>query len=240
MSLLQEIQAATSDPHFRLTDVLRKAKILAARLGHQAFKNWTDKELNGYKASDDLPSYRTLAHISSRGDFVGPFGSGMRNAPIPLLSLPQELAESLSKANIFQSVSALENIVTQANQSNQSVLKFFWSADCVVLLSCEIYEHMSCGQAWRDIPTSSLVAILDTVRNRLLDFVLEIEAEAPEAGEAEIGIQPVPDAVVNQIFNQCVLHQVNSKNYLPNAQLAGGFADTVQGNQTGGDIYEVD
>jgi hypothetical protein len=209
MSLLREIQDATTAPDFRLADVLRKAKILAARLAHQAFKDWIEKELNGYGTDDELPQYRILTNLGSRGDFFGPFGSGMKNAPIPLLSFPQEFAQTLNKVNVLQNVSAIENTVAQANQSGTSILKAYWSADAVALFGSDIYEHMNCGQAWRDIPTSSFVAILDTVRNRILDFVLEIEAEAPEAGEAEPGTKPIPDPVLTQIFHQCVLHQSN-------------------------------
>lgn len=209
MSLLREIQDTTTAPDFRLADILRKAKILAARLAHQAFKDWIEKELNGYGTDDELPQYRILTDLGSRGDFFGPFGSGVKNAPIPLLSFPQELAEALSKVNVVMSVSAIENIVAQANQAGESILRALWPADAVALYGSNVYEHMNCGQAWRDISTSSLIAILDTVRNSILDFVLEIEAEAPEAGEAKPGTKPIPDPTLTQIFNQCVLHQNN-------------------------------
>lgn len=209
MSLLREIQDATTDPNFRLADILRKAKILAARLSHKAFKDWIEKELNGYGANDELPQYRILTNLGSRGDFFGPFGSGVKNAPIPLLSFPQDMAQILNKMNVLQSVSAIENTVAQANQSGTSILKALWTADAVALLGSDVYENMECGQAWRDIPTNSFVAILDTVRNSILDFVLEIEIKSPEAGEAMPGTKPIPEPVVTQIFNQCVLHQNN-------------------------------
>ncbi len=209
MSLLREIQDATTDPNFRLADVLRKAKILSARLAHQAFRDWIEKELNGYKADDELPQYRILTNLGSRGDFFGLFGSGLKNAPIPLLSFPQELAQILNNMNVLQGVSAIENTVAQANQSGTSVLKVLWTADAVALYGSDVFEDMICGQAWRDVPTNSFVAILDTVRNSILDFVLEIEAASPEAGEAAPGTNPISEPALTQIFNQCVLHQIN-------------------------------
>ena len=209
MSLLRKIQEATTNPNFRLADVLRMAKVLSARLDHQPLKDWIEKELNGYGVADDLPPYRTLTNLGSRGDFFYSFGRGYRNLPIPLLSLPKEFAESISKVNVGESVSAIENTVSQANHSGTSILHSPWPADTFAIFGSKIYDEMNCGQAWRDIPTSSLVAILDTVKNSILDFVLEIEAEAPEAGEAEPGTELVPEAVVTQIFNNCVLHQNN-------------------------------
>jgi hypothetical protein len=50
-----------------------------------------------------------------------------------------------------------------------------------------------------------IVALVDTVRNRILDFVLEMEAAAPDAGEAKPGTKPVADAKVGQIFNTHVM-----------------------------------
>jgi hypothetical protein len=211
MSLLREIQEATTNPNYRLADVLRLSKILASRLSHQELKNWVEKELNGYEISDVIPQYRLLTNIGSRGDFLGPFGSALKNAPIPLLSLPEEIATSLSKLIILQSVSAIENTVEQANKSGTSILREFWLADDVALFGSNIYQHMNCGQAWRDIPTNSFVAILDTVKNRILNFVLEIEIQAPHAGEAEPGTKPIPDALVTQIFYQFVLDKSNHK-----------------------------
>ncbi|MEM6754445.1 MAG: hypothetical protein AAF630_15920 [Cyanobacteria bacterium P01_C01_bin.38] len=211
MSLLREIQEATTNPNYRLADVLRLSKILAARLSHQELRNWVEKELNGYKSSDVIPRYRILKNLGSRGDFIGLFGRGAFIAPIPLFCLPEEFAASLSKVNVLQSVSAIENIVEQANNSGTSILREFWPADAVALFGSDIFEDMKCGQAWRDIPTNSFVAILDTVKNSILNFVLEIEIQAPYAGEAEPGTKPIPDAVVTQIFYQFILDQSTHK-----------------------------
>jgi AbiTii len=210
MSLLRRIQDATVDPKFQLADILRMCKILAARLEHPLFKEWIKQELNGYDDNkEQLPDYRVLRNLGCRGDFFGPFGSGLKNAPIPPIYLPEEFREAVSTKYVFQSVSALESNVGQANQSNQSILRMLWAADAVVLLGSDIYESMVCGQAWTDIPTAALVAILDTIKSRILDFVIEIEAEAPNAGDAEPGKKPIPDKEINYIFNRCILHQHN-------------------------------
>jgi hypothetical protein len=210
MSLLRRIQDATVDPKFQLANILRMCKILAARLEHPIFKEWIKQELNGYDEDKKyLPDYRVLRNLGSRGDFFGPFGSGLKNAPIPPLCLPEEFREAVSTKYVFLSISALESTVSQANQSKQGSLRMVWAADAVVLLGSDIYESMICGQAWTDIPTSALVAVLDTVKSRILDFVIEIEAEAPNAGDAEPGRKPISEKEVNYIFDRCILHQHN-------------------------------
>ena len=47
MSLLRDIQNDLSGPSGDITTVLRKCKILAARLGSDEFSRWVDWELNG-------------------------------------------------------------------------------------------------------------------------------------------------------------------------------------------------
>src|ERR1019366_872351 len=63
------------------------------------------------------------------------------------------------------------------------------------------YNHQQCLSAWQEIPEAAIIAVIDAVRNKLLDFVLEIEAENPDAGEAPPGIQPVPPERVDQLVN---------------------------------------
>lgn len=197
MSLLKQIQDATIDRKLQLGDVLRMCKILAARLKHPAFNEWISQELNGYEDRKKLPDYRILKDLDCRGDFFGPFGSGLKNAPISSISLPEEFREAVSTKYVLLSVSALESVVSQANQGNKSILHALWKADAVTLLGSNIYDSMVCGQAWTDVPTSAFVAILDTVKSRILDFVLAIETEAPDAGEAEPGEKPLPEGLVD-------------------------------------------
>ena len=61
--------------------------------------------------------------------------------------------------------------------------------------------NMNCLSAWKHIPRGSIVSLIDVVRNRILKFVLEIEAENPEAGEAPINSNPVSQDKVTHIFN---------------------------------------
>jgi Zn-dependent oligopeptidase len=51
---------------------------------------------------------------------------------------------------------------------------------------------------------------LDEIRNRILNFVLEIEAQDPAAGEAALNSSPVPPEKVNQIFNTYISGNVQN------------------------------
>ena len=204
MSLLQDIQDAAIDEQSQVATLLRKCKVLAARLGSEEFSHWIDNELNGYSNLDQLPAYRVL-NVRSYGDFVGPFGSQMKNAPIPPSALPEVLREGIQTSKVGMPISTLTSLSTDETSSRLS-----WPPDVVSIYGGRIYEGMNCLIAWQLLPRSALVAILDTVRTRVLNFALEIEKEYPNAGEAAISANPVPEEKVSQVFNTFITGTVQN------------------------------
>ena len=73
-----------------------------------------------------------------------------------------------------------------------------------------IYTNMNCVSAYRLIPHSKIASLVDTVRNRILSFVLEIESEAPDAGEAAPNTSPVPQEKVQKVFNTYIMGNVGN------------------------------
>lgn len=206
MTLLREIQDAAIDSKVELAVLLRKCKVLAARLGNREFKQWVDNELNGYDDIESLPDYRVLK-VNSKGHFSGPFQSGLRNADIPLLCIPEELRKNISHSYLTQPIASIEALVKNCKDG---ILSEPWNPDLVAYVGLNIYEGMNCLQAWKVIPVSAIIAVLDTVRNRILNFVLEIEAEAPDAGEAPINSKPLLQEKVQQIFNTYITGNVQN------------------------------
>lgn len=180
--------------------------MLAARLGNDDFKKWVDSELSGYSSKDDLPKYRIL-QVNSKGHFGGAFGTGLRNADIPLSSLPKELRGRFGHSYLMQPIAAMASLV---GNGKSSTLQEPWNPDVVAYVGGNIYEEMVCLQDWKVIPASSLVAALDTVRTRVLNFALEIEAENPAAGEAMTNEKPVSQEKVQQIFNTYISGDVQN------------------------------
>jgi hypothetical protein len=75
--------------------VLRKCKVLAARLTNEPFEVWVERELNGFKGEDPLPDYRIVA-AESKGHFLGRAGSGgIKNANIPPMCIPEHLRDQV-------------------------------------------------------------------------------------------------------------------------------------------------
>ena len=231
MSLLRQIQDATVDPKYQLADILRMCKILAARLGNKAFKEWIEQELNGYKDKEKTPNYRFLENLQHFGDFISIYGQKWENLQIPLIALTKENRNSLEKRHLLHSVSSFEHNVSKANLSPMDYVAVFWEADTVCQLS--IYENMNCLRAWTLIPISAIVTVLDTIKTRILDFVIEIEAENPNAGDALPHEKLIPDQIVNNIYYKFILHENQmTENYTNNLQGAtvANMANTVKDN----------
>ena len=207
MSLLREIQTDAVDANVDISVVLRKCKVLAARLGNKEFKLWVERELNGYTSKEDLPTYRIL-HVESYGDFFGMFQSSLKNARIPPSSIPKEFRDFVDTSYMMQPISYYASL--RRGKESSSVLKAPWPADLIRSVGSKIYENMNLGDAWQLIPDGAIAALLDTVRNRILSFVLEIEAEAPDAGEAPPNVKPIDDKRVSQVFNTYIQGNVTS------------------------------
>src|SRR5262245_11454756 len=116
MTLLEEIQAELVDPKGDLGSMLRKCKLLAARLGSKPLEDWLVWESNGYPSERELPDYRTWP-LEVRGHFSGPFGSSMRNVIIPALTIPEGVRDTVSTFQCRQSIASIEQSLRDATDS---------------------------------------------------------------------------------------------------------------------------
>ena len=69
---------------------------------------------------------------------------------------------------------------------------------------------MNCISAWKLIPNSSIFSLVEVVRNCILNFVLEIEKEAPDAGEESPKTQKISPERINQVFNTTIYGNVGN------------------------------
>ena len=107
MTLLEDIQAAAVDASSDVGTLLRKCKLLAARLQSQPLEDWVIWESDGYPKNIEVPNYRIWS-LEVKGHFVGPLGSGIRNAPIPLVCLPERTRKAYERYECRQSIAIIE------------------------------------------------------------------------------------------------------------------------------------
>jgi len=205
VSLLGDIQNAAADDAMSLSSVLRKCQILAARLKYEPLKVWVGHELNGYPPRSDLPDYRVMRGVVSRGDFIGPQGQ-LSNAPIPETVVPDPtVQEMMTTMKMWDGVGTYEAMLREASQAPGGGIKNPWPTGAQQMMAGSIYRGMNCVEAWQELPASSLAGMLDQIRNRVLAFTLEIEEANPQLGEPAVSPSPKEQAQVGHTFNTTIL-----------------------------------
>jgi hypothetical protein len=200
MTLLEDIQNSAVDAKSDLATILRKCKLLAARLGSRRLEDWLIWESNGYPDNISVPEYR-IRPLEVKGQFAGPLGSGIRNAPIPLACLPENIRKHYESYECRESIASIEAILTK----NRTGMIQVSTGDLALFLGAKVYQYQNCVQAWAEFGAGRFVEIVNAVRNRILDFALAVWKEAPNAGEIGSNTSiTLEEKRVTQIFNTTV------------------------------------
>lgn len=206
MDLLREIQRDAVNSQVPIADLLRKCMILASMLQNAELSEWATNELEGYESGDDLPSYRSI-EVNSFGHFIGPFRMEYKNFPIPPAAVPEEYRSMISRATLTAPISSLEGTLEAGNGQN---LRAPWPPNLTLKLEDQIIEDMSLIDAWREVPLGSAIGIIDTVKSRVLSFVLAIERELKSDNKGLGDLESIPKDVVTQVFYTQVYGNVGS------------------------------
>jgi hypothetical protein len=203
MGMLQDIEHAVTSSDRPLTDVLRMAKILAAKLDNALLRDWADQELNGYAEDAPLPPHRAPRKVPVYGDFRGNSYEA-RNVPISVIQLKAEHRQAASKG-LFRA-SFTGPIATYEDLLRHDAVQFqeMWDHDAVLLVEPMVYKGMQCIAAWRVVNRAMFVGVVDGVRNRLLDLVLELERQVPGAGDVPSSSLPASKEQLNQIVQNTI------------------------------------
>lgn len=198
MSLLRDIQNGAIGTDTSVTVLLRQCIVLAARLQHNPLRTWAQLELNGYPPDAPLPDYRPTLTTQVLGNFSGPFGSGARNMGLSTSVVPEDLRERLFTTEIRESVAEIEGLVS----SGETQFEIPWPMDVVAALQDQFMQGMNLMGARQIVPATAFIGTLSGIRDRIVQFALEIEELNPDAGEAKPGDPPIEPSRVTQIFNQ--------------------------------------
>jgi hypothetical protein len=202
MSLLQDIQNECTEKDASVSRLLRLCLRLAAALKNEPLKTWVTHELNGYPDNAPLPSYRVFP-VSSSGYFTGPFGSSA-TLQISVSVLPKESQDGYRFARLNQPIAQYESLI-QGENSSVGQFQIPWPIWLAVKYASKMTRDMQCIQAWQNLPAPGIFGLIDTIKTRVLQMAIEIEANDPNAGEV-LSIPPnIKDSTVNQIINNTII-----------------------------------
>lgn len=163
-SLVLELQRDTLDRNVRVSDLLRKALVVAKKLGLEDSVAWISKELNGYLPDDECPSYRTLAgEVKAWNPYHG-------WVPVYFEDLKQ--ANRLSKLVCRQSIAELESLLE--GKSKNGIFGMPYSKDV------ELDLLKGIGPLTRpnlQVQHSSIFRVIDAARTIVLEWALKLERD---------------------------------------------------------------
>lgn len=168
MDILQQIQKDLLDPNVSLSNILRKAKVLAHQLKSKELSSWASQELDGYKSKDDLPDYRRI-----KTSCVGKWTNGawlVSNKAVPLYKIKDDdLKIYITTYFMYDGVRSIEKLSTREEGH------FILPPEITAMVNSYVSER---GYGYTElelaISNHEFEQVLDTVRNRLLDFILQL------------------------------------------------------------------
>ena len=216
MSLLDEIRSDLTNQSADLSNTLRKAKVLANRIGLDEFREWVDSELSGYKDLEKLPSYRRF-RPTNIGTFNGYYQRSIKMT-LPTSILPEPAREFAENLIINEGVGSLEAQRGQDRQINWSQEMVFLARDLITITGDFVL-----AEAHQPVPAYLIAGILDQVKNKLLDFILALEENNVTA--EDLDNRTVETDVARNLFH---IYVYGDRNILATGEQVTQQVTTVQ------------
>lgn len=164
-SIVLELQRLSTDRSHDVTDLLRKALLVATKLRLDDFKRWVNYELNGYYDKGcSVPLYRNAtAQLQVRNPY-----HGMQ----PLIVADPDFARRLQQIKVRDPIGNIIHILE--NHDRRATDPIFPIPDNVRML---LMEHTHGLPPFCMISMGQLASIVDAVRTGVCEWSLKLEEE---------------------------------------------------------------
>ncbi|TFH89294.1 AbiTii domain-containing protein [Vibrio ouci] len=160
--LVLELQRDALNNSVGTSSLVRKALVVSKKLGIKDVEGWLNQELNGYTDPEEsLPIYRELhgalkVHNPVRG-------------LIPFRIANSSLTHDLSHRKIPHSIAELESTI-KSNGTGKLIMNY------PPEIRDRLMEVMDLPmEPFLEVSTSQIVAVIDSLRNEVLNWALELE-----------------------------------------------------------------
>ena len=160
-SLVLELQTEAISPNTKVSDLLRKALVVASKLKIQEFEQWAKNELQGYE-TDSIPSYR---HVRGEIKAYNPYRGW-----IPTVIKDAKIAELMSQSPLGQSVGELEELISGKDKDGFLTIPYHPELQNKLRGVGGMVPELIIGR-------SQVFGILEAVRNIVLDWSLKLEKD---------------------------------------------------------------
>lgn len=159
-SIVLELQQEALDSNTDILALLRKAHLVARKLGLKDFQNWVDNELNGYKKMQDIPEYRNLHGALKAWNPV----HGWIAVVIP----DGDLEQTFSARKTFDSIPSLTSLLS----SKEGTYAIAVPAEGGAILGRLTGFHTNYTL---QISPNAISNIVEQVKNKILDWAIVLE-----------------------------------------------------------------
>jgi len=146
-------------------------------------EEWVKHESEGYPKDVEVPPYRIVG-MSYKGTFSGPFGSGIKNAPIPTYLVEKHAGEGWTKYEVGESIDGVEELLKMSAERGALGID---ASNLILLLQGKVYEDYACNDISASISRTAIAEIQQSVRSRILELTLELEKSIPAAALVSFG-----------------------------------------------------
>ena len=165
-----------------LSQGLTRAKLIARQIKNDTFKNWLNKELNGYEYVDEfLPKYRKIsAKIQLTAEF--PFGR-VQTFPVVLpKDFGKKMEDMIYNHRVVEPISIIEQTVEQMKEGKG----FIHLDGGMVNLIGELYQDQinanggAIRSGKRTVGKAQYSNIIELTKQKLIDILQDLEEQFPE------------------------------------------------------------
>ncbi len=160
VGIVLELQRDCLESTVPASSILRKAKVIAAKLELNQLKTWLSAELEGYNcAPNDLPEYRKGI---GQPKFNNPY-----NGWCPIMTDDGQFGRIIRTVFFMQPIAELEELA-----AGDGTLIMYYNPTVQETLQRSLPARMECGLHFSK---TQIKVALDYVRNKTLDWTLELE-----------------------------------------------------------------
>lgn len=176
VNALRQLRSRVLDEDQSLAGLLRACLMLSAETHSEELRTWATKELNGYEAEDELPTYRRLGDPPLFIDTTsGPHS--VTGQQIGRLQVPEFARDGLpDELLLHQPIEELERLAAQDDAVRLGYSAF---ADLAAMWTNQLGAFQSVDGVYYKVLPSTMAGIISRVRTMLVQLVADLADGLP-------------------------------------------------------------
>jgi hypothetical protein len=223
-------------PTTKLSDILLKVRTISHFLKNEELKEWTANELNGYlNQGVAIPEYRRI-RVAPRVNLIHEYFSVNKGYQPNMEMVTEMMSEEEQLALNYRLISNGVSEVEHMADAETGMMPIPWNL--YIRVSRRVYEPTGwhIHKAWQIIPSAQLHGILSTIRTKLLDTLLQLDALGDNIFIPSLQNQPQVQKKIEQALHSITApNGVVNINYAENNQQTTSTGNAAQLNIAQGD-----